>query len=113
MSGRRARGKSSPSPTKEVRRRFRAVGLTALPSGQHSITPATWRLSAAFRLTPIMAKIWECSCTLHRRAGRTPWPFQAILCPGGGNLLTAPFSTLNYDVSNRNEVVAFAGVLDT
>ena len=33
--------------------------------------------------------------------------------PGGGNLLTAPFFTLNYDVSNRNEVVAFAGVLDT
>ena len=33
--------------------------------------------------------------------------------PGGGNLLTAPFINLNYDVSNRSNVVAFAGVLDT
>jgi hypothetical protein len=33
--------------------------------------------------------------------------------PGGGNLLTAPFFRLNYDVSNRSGVVAFAAVLDT
>ena len=33
--------------------------------------------------------------------------------PGGGNLLTAPFFRLNYGVSNRSSVVAFAAVLDT
>jgi len=33
--------------------------------------------------------------------------------PGGGDLLTAPFINLNFDVSNRNNVVAFAGVLNT
>ena len=33
--------------------------------------------------------------------------------PGGGTLLTAPFFRLNYDVSNRSNAVAFAGVLDT
>ena len=33
--------------------------------------------------------------------------------PGGGSLLTATFTRLNYDVSNRSNVVAFAGVLDT
>jgi hypothetical protein len=33
--------------------------------------------------------------------------------PGGGTLLTAPFFRLNFDVSNRSNAVAFAGVLDT
>jgi len=46
-----------------------------------------------------------------RRTGAVALPGDPM--PGGGNLLTAPFINLNYDVSNRSNVVAFAGVLDT